>query len=157
SVSLSGLNAVTFPRRASSTVAPGDTPWVAEGAVIPAAQLAMETVTLGPQRKLARVIAMTRELAEIGGEPVLSAMLKEDVSVALDKLIFSATAAVAGVSPAGLLAGLTPEDASTATNLGEAMIVDLETLGAAVCDLGSSGAGLLYVATPRQALSANLR
>lgn len=160
SVSLDGINAMTFPRRAlagGAFLPDATVDWVGESAAIPAHAYALEAVTLGPMRKLKRIISMSREVARVGGEQAIGTMLREDVGAALDKLVFSTTAVSAGISPAGLLNSLVAKTASALTNLTEAMLADLETLGGAVCDLGSSGSNLIYVASPRQAVSANLR
>jgi hypothetical protein len=64
---------------------------------------------LGPEFKLGRICVLTREVAEhTSGLAAITTLLREDVGASLDKLVFSDTAAVAGVSQAGLLAGLSP-------------------------------------------------
>src|SRR5262249_22917377 len=106
-VSLAGINSVQFPQR-SGAISTTLVPWIPEGASIPVQQLQVSrTVQLGPQCKLAVMVVATRELVEYAsGQQTLSLMLSENAAAALDTALFSANAAVAGTSPAGILNGL---------------------------------------------------
>jgi hypothetical protein len=81
--------------------------------------------------------------------------LREDVAASLDAWVFSTQAGTPGTSPPGLLQGVTPVTASTATDKTEAMLIDLERLAGVIADSG--GANVVFIAATRQALAARAR
>ncbi len=145
-----------IPRRANAAAPVGNVAWVSEGAAIPVRQAQLDAVTLGPPKKIASIIAMSREQFEFGNGAVLEMPLREDVSATLDASLFDDSAAAA-TRPAGIRAGISPITAATfsATNPLEAMLTDLQNLAGAIVAAGGSG-NVTYVASPRQASAVNL-
>lgn len=145
-VPLDSANRVLFPRVA--TAISGAPSWVAEGTPAPAKTPVLDTVTLGPAKKLVILTALSREMSEhTAAEAIIGALLREKAAFDLDVSLFSTTAAD-DARPAGLLngvAGLTP---SVATDQGVAMAADLALLAAAIAPTTGS---LAYVANPKQA------
>jgi hypothetical protein len=100
-----GRNAsVLVPGRVTNAADAGQ--WVAEGAPIPVRQLLVTGAPLRP-RKVACIVAMTRELTEASNiEDVVRMLLTEAAGLALDAAVFSTSAGTAG-QPAGVLNGVT--------------------------------------------------
>lgn len=147
---LDGVAALTIPRRQEGKPNT-DVQWVSEGGAIPARRFDIQGVTLGPMRKLAILSSVTRELAErASGEAVVAALLREDTAASLDAALFS------DAQPGSLLTGAILVSASTASEPSVAMIEDLEALAGAIAEAGGSGE-VIYVAAPRQAVSAKIR
>jgi hypothetical protein len=147
------VNSILVPRR--TTLPASDVAWVAEGNPIPAKRFSLTTVTIGPVKKLASIVILTRDLAaRSAAESVVRTALREDAAASLDAAIFS-TAAASSAQPAGLLNSVTP---ITATSGGgtTALDRDLENLAAAVAEGGGSG-NVAYVAAPRQAAAIAVR
>jgi hypothetical protein len=152
---LNGVQQVLLPRSTAATPA-ADADWAGPGDPIGMFQGATETVQLGPPKKLAALLTASREMLEYsGGEQILGTMLREKVSATLDKSLFDDTAAGA-TRPAGLLNGVTPINASTATATRDKMIEDFAALGGAIVAAGGSGENLVFICSPRQALYARL-
>jgi len=135
--------------------APGAATFVGEAAPIPVRQLVSSGPTLSPY-KIATIITLSMELLEsTNAEPLTRAALLESIGLGLDAILFSDTAAVAGVSPPGLLVGIPALTPSSSTSKGEAMADDLVAL---VVALGpAAAAGVLFVAAPPQAAAMTLR
>ena len=134
-VDLSGVNSVTIPHR-STNIPAVDTQWVAEGGPFPVKQYTLATSTLGPVRKLASSVVLSREMAEAsGGEDIFATLLKEDIAASLDASVFSNAAASAS-RPAGILNGIS---ALTATTGGgsAALAGDLAKLAVVATNIGS--------------------
>lgn len=148
--SLAGVASVAYPRRAGAPT--GDVPWVREGGAFSVRQFNLDTVTIGPARKLGIITTMTREVA--AHQATFETLIREDVTATLDAALFSDVAAD-DTRPAGLLFGLTAETASAATSPSDRMLEDLETLAGAI--IGAGGVDVVFIASPRQALSAKLR
>ncbi len=71
----------------------------------------------------------------------MGTLLKEDAGRSLDEILFSSTAAIQGVPPAGLLNGVAPITAATVPlSEGEVMLQDLQAAAGGVVDAESSGA-----------------
>jgi hypothetical protein len=155
-VDLAGLNSIKVPRRATAAKPATDVAWIVEGNPIPVKSYALDTVSIGPARKLSMIAVLSREsIVHANGLQNVSTLLREDVSASLDVYGFSATAAVADTSPGGLLAGVTPITA-TAGGGDVAMYGDLEKLSGAIADVGGGGS-LVYIMASRQAYAARLR
>jgi hypothetical protein len=152
-VSLTGINTLKFPAR-SGPIDPAYLPWVAEGGAAPVLRFTFaDAATLGPACKMLAFVVMTREMTESSSaETVLTTLLRENVSLALDTSLFS-TAAATAARPAGILAGLTPIGAAPNGD-DQAMSTDLTALAAAV---GSVASGLAYVMNPKQAYAIKIR
>jgi hypothetical protein len=137
---------VDFPRRAAPPDA-ADVQWVGETQPIRVEQFDLDSVQLGPPRKLACISCCTTELVRTSsGESVLTTLLRESAAMALDASVFSNQTATAD-RPAGLLLGVTPITAATGGD-DAAMMADLSALAAQV---GQASSGLAFVAHARQA------
>jgi hypothetical protein len=151
-VSLAGLDSVVFPRRAGLPNSARS--WVGEGSPLPIVSYTLEGALLGPPRKIAFGSAMTRETVTIGGQSVVETLLREDAAATLDASMFDA-AGPSNLRPAGLLSGLAPLPASTATDLDAAMVIDLGALATAIADAG--GSDVVYIADPALVAAVHLR
>jgi hypothetical protein len=149
---LDGIASILLPRRVTPPAA-ADVNWVAPGDPIPAGQISLSGATLGPAKKLAVMVALTRTLMESSAaENVLTTMLRESVSFSLDATVFSTLAATTA-RPAGILNGIAGLTA-TAGGGTTAMEGDLEKLAAAVSDAVGD---VVIVAHPRQAFAIRIR
>jgi hypothetical protein len=153
-VPLNGSSTVTIPRR-SGAPASVDAAWVEEGAPAPVIQYSLSGGTLGPMRKMVLITVVTRELATMGGEPVMRQLLRESVAATLDATLFG-TAAATSAKPAGLRVGVTPIATSAATDTHEAMVEDISALIAALAAAGG-GTDPVIIAAPGQAAAIALR
>ena len=127
--------------------APGESTFVAEGAPIPVKQFVASGPTLSSY-KLATIVTLSAELLEhTDAETLVRAVLTESVALGLDRVLFSASAAVAGKQPAGLLNGIA---GLTATAAGSgALAADITKLLIAIAPVASGG--FFIVAAPGQA------
>jgi hypothetical protein len=108
-------------------------------------------------RKLAALTVFTREIFEHSVpniELLVRTALTESVGLALDALMFDATAGDA-VRPAGLLAGINATAASGAATALEAMKSDIGALTTAVAPVAGSSP-ILLIASPAQAMALKL-
>jgi len=116
-VSMLGVGQVRVPIAAAATPAS----WVVEGAAIPVFRGTFSAATMSPG-KIAAIISFSEELSRVSNiEDVSRMLLSQSVADGLD-LAFFAT------SPPGVLAGLTPLTASTATSTLDALLADLSAL-----------------------------
>jgi Phage capsid family len=130
--------------------------WVGELAPIPSRAGTTAATQFVPY-KLAVLVSLSNEMIRhTEAEAIVTQVLAESCAPALDASLFSANAGVAGLKPPGLLYGITPSPASTATPAIEAMISDLATLGAAVAPFSGNN-GIAYIASAAQAIAVNLR
>jgi hypothetical protein len=131
----------------------GQAGWVAEGQPIRAVQFSLDGPTLQPH-KLASLSALTEEmLRNLNAEAFVRQAMIDSTAPALDAGLFSTTAASAA-QPAGLLVGVTPITASTASDRSfDAMGDDLAALVAAIATYAGNGS-IAFVASPPQALRA---
>src|SRR5262245_20759308 len=108
-VSLAGYGSITVPSKVVTAADAGG--FVSEGAPITVRQL---TIGAGPtlsRWKYATIAAYTREVSQYSvsdGRAIVRQILSEAAALALDSAVFSATAATAGLRPAGILNGVTP-------------------------------------------------
>jgi len=152
-VSLVGLNTLKFPAR-SGAINPTYLPWVVEGDPAPVLKFSLSNAaTLGPTKKLMAIAVTTRECAESGSaDVVITTLLKENCSLALDATVFSNAAATAA-KPAGILNGVSA--LSAAPNGDDAALTtDLTALAGAIA---GSGSGLAFVCNPAQAAAIKIR
>src|SRR5262249_32788250 len=134
-VSLDGVAQVNFPRR-QGAIDPAAVPFVGEMAPIPVLQFLLNTVPLGPARKLAALAVATRELIEGGnGEQVINTLLRENAAASLDAVLFSNVAADA-TRPAGTLNGVAPLTPTAGGS--DAMATDLGALAGEVSKVSAS-------------------
>ena len=100
--------------------------------------------------KLATIIELTNEVMNSSNIEAITKQALIDASAAsLDAALFSNVAAVPGLSPAGILAGVAPIAASTSTNKTEAMDDDISNLVAAIAPLAGNGS-IAFVLSPPQ-------
>lgn len=132
-VSLDGVSTVMLPRR-TTPPANGDVPWVEEGKPVPVGQLSVSgSAVLGPARKLAVMVALTRETLErSAAEAIVTQILRENAALSLDASLFSTTAASAS-RPAGILNGIAGLTATAGGGEG-AFLGDVNQLAAAIAD-----------------------
>jgi hypothetical protein len=153
-LTMDGLDSVSLPTRATTLDQTGSA-WIAEGAPSPVKQVNLDSVKIGPPRKLVTMICATREMLAVeNAEQVFAALMRENVGFALDYKMFSDDAAD-DTAPAGLLAGISGLTASAATTADEAMRADLEQLLASIAPASSGKA--VIVANPAQAFSIAVR
>lgn len=145
-VALSPTASVAFP---TADTSPGAAPWLAEGEPIGVKNFAFDSATLGPARKLATLLSLSREvLKRSAGRAIFDQLLRETAAHSLDLAVFSNQPASAAAC-AGLRNNLTPI-AST----GDAA-ADVAALLAEVANLGGSGAAAI-IANPREAAVLNV-
>ena len=128
-LSFGGYNSITVPHRnplASTLTEPA---WVGEGGVIPLTQFSFGSQTIN-RYKLAAITTMTREIAE-RSTPAIEGLLRDALSEAygevLDAAFLSASGAVAGIRPAGILNGVT-QSTGTAGGGEAAVIGDIKAM-----------------------------
>jgi hypothetical protein len=145
-----GVKVITMP-----TIGLGQAGFVGEGQPIPIRQFATAPgVSLAPHR-LKLITVLSRELVEAGdAEQMVRATMSETAALTLDNALFSTSAAVPDLSPAGLLNGVTPLTASTATPLMDAMVMDLSALAGSVAR--AAGNDVVFIMAPEQSVAANL-
>jgi hypothetical protein len=143
-LSLDGVASASCPAVSLPTAG-----WIGEGAAIPVLQGAVTTpATLSPY-KIAAIIVLTHEMV-IGGnaEAVMTQVLRENVGASLDAVFWTNAAAVAGVSPPGILNGaiaVTPAASGSG-----AIVTDVSALVAALAPVSGAGEAIL-IAAPKQA------
>ena len=128
--------------------------FVGEGSPIPVHDLVSTSSALVP-RKLATIVALSREMVETSNaEALVTDALLRSVGLALDAVLFDATAGDA-IRPAGLRAGIAALTA-TASPAGpdDAMIEDLTNVGGAVSVLGADP---IFIVAPPRAIEIQLR
>jgi hypothetical protein len=92
--------------------------FVAEGAPIPVRSFSFGSGKTIEPRAFKSLVVFTREVFDYtNAERQIRAALTETIGLALDKVVLGSDAEVPGVSPAGLLLGLSPLTSSTATPL----------------------------------------
>jgi hypothetical protein len=131
--------------------------WVGESQPFPHKQAVTAAGPTVHPYKLGVLTSLTGEMMRSSNaEALVRQVLLESLGPALDSKLFSNAAEVLGTSPAGLLAGVTPITASTATPLTEAMAADLSALAGAVSVVAGKGS-VVYVAHPTQAMAVTVR
>jgi hypothetical protein len=131
--------------------------WTGEGNPIPVQDYTTSAAQLTP-RKIAAIIAFTREMAEHSTpniESLLRVALSESLGLALDNTLFSAAAGDAN-TPTGIFNGIAPLAASTASIPSEAMTEDISRAVASVAAVAGSNP-IVLVMSPRQAASMRVR
>jgi HK97 family phage major capsid protein len=108
-LNFNGYNSITVPRRNANAAGSGRTSWVGEAGAIPLVGFNFGSAVIN-RFKLAAISTFSAEIAERSTpqiESILRSALTEDYSEVLDNAFLSASAAVAGVRPAGLLNNVT--------------------------------------------------
>jgi Phage capsid family len=123
--------------------------WVSEEKGIPVEQGLSSAGALLEPYKLATIIPFTNEmLASSNIEAVLRQMLIESIGPSIDAAMLSNAAGVPGLSPPGLLNGIVPLAASTATGVA-AMVADIAAIAEAIAPASGSGTPLIVAAAPQ--------
>jgi hypothetical protein len=147
---LTGINSFKLPW-IGYTGRPATPMFVAEGAPAPVPNLATSAAILGPVCKVLIIAGVSGELQSGSAETaerVIAEALATSVEQSQDAKLFSADAAVAGTSPAGLLNGLTPlTSVGAATGGAAALADDLGLLAKTISQHGISTDDLIYVTT----------
>ena len=139
---------VPFNVRIPGATTGGSASWVGEGKAKPVTQFGFNDVA-SQFTKIAAISVITQELARFSdpsAEAIVRDMLADAVVARADISLFSSAAAVTGVSPAGLLNGVTPV-AGPADNSQEEIICAILRLWAG-WDATNLGARPAYYTTP---------
>ena len=144
---LTGATTIRIP-----AVVPGVRPvFVGEGLPGPVVQRNLKSTVLGPVRKILLISTVTGELNDCTPETasaVVGRILADEAERSIDATAFGTTADD-GVTPAGLLHGVTPTAAATAGP--DAMAEDLGALTGAIGAAGIDPNNVVFVAGPREA------
>ena len=157
-VSLAGVTAKTVPARIVNANDAGG--FVAEGAAIPVTQSVFAAGPTISPCKLACITVFTRELSEHSVsdcQTIMASMMSEGATMVLDSTSLGNGAAVAGVSPAGILNGVSVAGTATSNTQGAhlALAKDIEILMGALATAGA-GVSPIFVCSPAQAASMKL-
>jgi HK97 family phage major capsid protein len=123
-----GFSSITVPRMNDMGIPQTEPAWVGEGGVIPLQRFSFGSTTIS-RTKLASIVPMTNELIQQStpsAEQIIRRGMQEAYSIMLDTAMLSATAAVAGVRPAGLLAGVVVANGSVAGAGYENVVADIK-------------------------------
>jgi hypothetical protein len=155
-VSLDGINTVRLPYVGGSG-RPASTPFVGEGAPIPATNLSVSGPILGPAHKVSIAAALSTELQDGSGDmaaAIIGRALAASAELSIDALLFSNTASTAN-APAGLLYGLSPITGS-GTPGQTGLADDLALLAGAISAAGVNIDSLIFVTTGSLATKARV-
>jgi hypothetical protein len=148
-LNLDGISTIKLPYIGGAG-RPAQPIFIGEGAAAPVDNLATSGAILGPACKVLIQSAITGELQSASAETaeaVIGEALAISAEQSLDAALFSSAAAVAGVSPAGILHGITP--IISAGGAGAAgCATDLAALAAAIGGNGISVDEMVIIATP---------
>jgi hypothetical protein len=154
SLSFDGFGVINVPGYVPTT---GNAAFVGEGSPIPARQLALDAISLTPN-KFATLISFTREMLT-GSMPNIVSVVTDAVTAGMGLDWDTAeldTNGPTALRPAGLRYGVTvTAHEATATGT-EAMIIDLTALATAVAPVAGKGP-IIFVAAPKQAIAIKLR
>jgi hypothetical protein len=149
-VDLTGRGKINLPRVSVG----GTAAWIGEGSPIPVVQGTTTSPSLSPH-KIGMIESLTRESFEhsqpAGAESWMQIVLQDMAKAALDTSLFS-SAAGSATRPPGIVAGITPLTASTATGI-VAVTEDFRALVDAIVAAGGGGE-ILFFCSPGRALAA---
>jgi hypothetical protein len=154
---LSGINTIRLPF-VGGAGRPADPVFIAEAAPAPVVNLATSGAILGPTCKVLIQSAITGELQSASAETaeaIIGQALSISTEQSLDTALFSSNAAVAGVSPAGILHGVTGIPSGGATGVA-GCAADLAALAGAIGAAGVSIDDMVIIATPALATKARI-
>jgi hypothetical protein len=147
---LSGINSIRLPYIGYSG-RPATSMFVPEGQPAPVPNLSTSGAILGPVCKVLILAGISGELQSASAETaerVIAEALAISVEQSQDAKLFSADAAVAGTSPAGLLNGLTPLTSVGSAGGGAAAVADdLGLLAGTISHHGIGIDDLIFVTT----------
>jgi hypothetical protein len=131
--------------------------WLGEGLPIPVVQGTSSAGALVDPYKLVMIAALTGEMVRhSSAEQMVRQVLIENAGPTLDAALFSANAAVPGVSPPGVLNGVAPLTASSATTPIDGMVADIQSIAKALAPVAGASQPVL-VASPAQAVAIVMR
>jgi hypothetical protein len=148
-IDLGGINSVKLPY-IGYTGRPATTMFVAEAQPAPVPNLATSSAILGPTCKVLVIAGVSGELQAASAETaerVIAQALAISVEQSQDAALFSANAAVAGTSPAGLLNGATHITSAGGTGGAASVADDLGALAATISHQGISTDDLIFITT----------
>jgi hypothetical protein len=149
-----GVGSIAVPTLDMTAALPN---WISEGKPYPLPQGTSTALFLKPC-KFGVIVAFTMEMLAHSQSDVLAQQgLTAGIGYALDQSLFSSNAAVPGLSPAGILNGLTslpPTLLNTYTNVG-AMLSDLAKIAGAVAPVAVNGP-ILFICSPAQAAAVKI-
>jgi hypothetical protein len=145
---------VAFINVPSFAAVPTGAGFVGEAAPIPVmqGQVSAPVLTL---KKVSAIVVLSEELIESSNaEPLVRDVMMRSVGLALDKVLFDASAAT-GVRPAGLLYGVSATSETTLTGGSnfEQMCADMAKLAGVVAHIGGR---LIYIVSPSRCVNINL-
>ena len=144
------LRGITTIRIPSLVGLPFQPIFIGEGMPAPAVQWTFASTVVGPGRKIVLLSAVTGELNDATPETasaVIGRVLADCTNRSIDIAAFG-TQADDGITPAGLLHGVTP---ITATPAGvDSMASDLANLTGALGNAGIDSSGAVFVCGPRE-------
>jgi HK97 family phage major capsid protein len=147
-LSFGGYNSITIPVRNPLGATLSEPAWVGEAGAIPLTSFQFGSATMN-RYKLAAITTMSREIAE-RSTPQIEGLIRDALTEAyaqvLDAALLSSAAAVAGVRPAGLLAGVTGV-AGTAGGGEAAVIADLKAAMTAMTNARLGARPVLIIPT----------
>jgi hypothetical protein len=147
---LTGINLIKLPFVGGSG-RPAQPVFIAEGAPAPVPELTTSSAILGPTCKVLVQSAITGELQSASAqaaEEIVGMALAISTAQSLDSQLFSSNAAVAGVSPAGILHGITPVISAGGAGGAAGCATDLAALAAEIGAAGVSIDDMVIVTTP---------
>ncbi|MGY8677107.1 hypothetical protein Q2941_04740 [Bradyrhizobium sp. UFLA05-153] len=156
---LNSATTVTVPNAVAQAGVPI---FVGEGLPAPAVQLSFAGAVVGPARKILILSAVSQELEDANPDnasAIIGKVLSDRSNAAIDKVAFGSQADD-GVTPKGLLNGVTPLTPTAVTGndpLGSALVQDLGNLVGAIGAAGIDPSDTVFVAGPREALILSLR
>jgi hypothetical protein len=126
----------------------------AEGGAIPVVQSGLGSTTVGPTRKMAFIVPLTRELNEAvpeTGAVILGRLLSESAALSLDAHVFDNVAADP-TRPAGLLYGVSGLTPATPGTIGvDTIASDIGTMAQAFSDARVNPTNMVLICAPREA------
>jgi hypothetical protein len=147
---LAGINSIKLPY-VGGAGRPAQPLFIAEGQPAPVANLTTSDAIIGPTCKVLIQAAITGELQSASAqaaEEIVGMALSISTAQSLDAALFSSNAAVAGVSPAGILHGLTPVISAGGTGGAAGCATDLAALAAEIGGAGIAIDEMVIVTTP---------
>jgi hypothetical protein len=158
-LSLDGLNSIKLPYIGGAG-RPAKPLFIAEGAPAPVANLSSSLAILGPCCKVLVQAAVTGELQSASAgtaEAIVGQALAISTAQSLDTALFSSNAAVPGVSPAGILHGITAIPSASGPGPGApGCAADLAAIAEAIGLAGVSIDDLVFIMTPSLATKARI-
>lgn len=152
-----GLRRVPFNIKIPRELTAATVSWVGEGGAKPVSAMAFDSITLG-FTKVAGIVPVTEELFRFSN-PAIETLVRDSLLNAVAKLtdydfLDPSKTAVAGVSPASITNGVTPNTASGTT--ADALRADLGNMLAIYAAANMSMAGLVLVMTSQMAIRISL-